>query len=236
MFEKDEEMKQGFFKFPSTPHIAVLPGVDVRGDKVFSELEREAFLEKTLLVEEKIDGANLGISFDSEGNIRVQNRGAYLSLPEEGQWKKLESWLMPRMETLFEHLEDRFLVFGEWCYARHSVFYDRLPDWFLGFDVYDRQFERFLSMERRDRLLKALKIVQVPLLAQGKFSFSEILDLLFQSHFTDSPAEGIYLRFDQDDWLMQRAKLVCPGFMQSMEEHWSRSAMKANRLAFQSWK
>ncbi len=143
---------------------------------------------------------------------------------------------MLHMETLFEHLEDRFLLFGEWCYARHSIFYDRLPDWFLGFDVYDRQFERFLSVERRNRLLKALKISQVPLLAQGKFSFSEMLDLLSQSRFADSPAEGMYLRFDQGDWLIQRAKLVRPGFMQFMEEHWSRLALKANRLAFQSWK
>ena len=222
-------MKQSFFKFPSTPHIAILPGVDVRGDKVFSEIEREAFLEHNILVEEKIDGANLGISFDSDGSIRVQNRGTYLSLPGEGQWKKLESWLRPRMETLFENLEDRFLLFGEWCYARHSIFYDHLPDWFLAFDVYDKKFEKFLSVEWRNRFLKALEIHQVPLLAQGNFSFSEILGLLSQSRFADSPAEGIYLRFDQGDWLVQRAKLVRSDFIQSIGEHWLRSSIKANK-------
>ena len=41
---------------------------------------------------------------------------------------------------LFEILSEKFILFGEWCYAQHSIFYDRLPDWFLGFDIYDKDF------------------------------------------------------------------------------------------------
>ena len=83
-------MNDSFFKFPSTPHLAALPDVDIREDKVLSESERFDFLRHSLVVEEKVDGANLGISFDSEGNIRAQNRGAYLYPPRSGQWKKLD--------------------------------------------------------------------------------------------------------------------------------------------------
>ncbi len=39
-----------------------------------------------------------------------------------------------------------------------------------------------------------------------------------------------YLRFDQGDWLEQRAKLVRPAFIQSIGGHWSRSGITANRL------
>ncbi len=46
-----------FFKFPPTPHLAVLEGVSVRGDKVMTAQERDAFLSHEILVEEKIDGA-----------------------------------------------------------------------------------------------------------------------------------------------------------------------------------
>ncbi|HNO75924.1 RNA ligase family protein [Nitrosomonas mobilis] len=138
-------MKDNFFKFPSTPHLATIAGVDIRGDKVLSESERDEFLQHHLVIEEKVDGANLGISFNSEGNIQAQNRGAYLHLPRTGQWKKLGNWLTPRIDTLFEQPSDRYILFGEWCYAQHSVFYDRLPDWFLGFDIYDKQSGRFLS-------------------------------------------------------------------------------------------
>ncbi len=223
-------MKEYFFKFPSTPHLATLAGIDIRADKVLSESERDEFLKHGLVVEEKVDGANLGISFDSEGNIRAQNRGAYLHLPGSGQWKKLGDWLTPRTDTLFEHLSDQFILFGEWCYAQHSVFYDRLPDWFLGFDVYDKRFSRFFSSDRRDALLKEMCIAQVPVLACGQFAYPEIQKRLSISKLSDQPAEGIYLRFDLDAWLAQRAKLVRPAFIQAVEQHWSRSAIRPNRL------
>lgn len=42
--------------------------------------------------------------------------------------------------------------------------------------------------------------------------------------------EGLYLRSDQGDWLVQRAKLVRHDFIQSVEQHWSRSGIKPNRL------
>lgn len=219
-----------FFKFPSTPHLALLDGVEVRGDKVMSDPERTRFLSHELVVEEKIDGANLGISFDSDGDIRAQNRGAYLHLPISGQWEKLADWLVPRTEDLFEHLTDRYILFGEWCFARHSIFYDRLPDWFLGFDLYDKQVGRFLSRERRDTVFRAVHIHQVPVIERGIFALPDLSRLMLQSKLSSRPAEGIYLRFDQRDWLAQRAKLVRPAFIQAVEQHWSRSGIKANRL------
>lgn len=223
-------MKEDFFKFPTTPHLTMLAGASIRGDKVMSELDRDDFLQHCLVVEEKIDGANLGLSFDSEGNIQIQNRGSYLHLPGVGQWKKLGEWLAPRNDMLFEHLSDYFILFGEWCYAQHSIFYDHLPDWFLGFDVYDKRFGRFLSSERREALFRKMYIAQVPVLARGRFTYPEVQMFLATSKFSNQPAEGIYLRFDQDGWLEQRAKLVRPTFIQSVNQHWSRLAIRANQL------
>lgn len=223
-------MKEDFFKFPSTPHLATMPGVDIRGDKVLTESERDAFLTHEVTVEEKVDGANLGLSFDANGNIRAQNRGAYLHLPGSGQWKKLGEWLAIHTDTLFEHLSDRYILFGEWCYAQHSIFYDRLPDWFLAFDVYDREAGRFMATVRRDQLLGEMHISKVPIIARGRFTYSEIQQFLSQSKLTNQPAEGIYLRIDNGDWLERRAKLVRPAFIQSIEQHWSRSAIRPNRL------
>jgi len=224
-------VKDDFFKFPSTPHLATLPGVVIRDDKVLSESGRDEFLQHDLVFEEKVDGANLGISFDSEGNIRAQNRGSYLHLPGSGQWKKLDQWLMLRTDSLFEYLSDRYILFGEWCYAQHSIFYDRLFDWFLGFDLYDKQVGKFLSADRRDELLRKMGIVQVPVIVRGRFTYPELKKLLSESKLTNQPAEGLYLRFDKDDWLVQRAKLVRPEFIQSVEQHWSHTAVKPNQLS-----
>ena len=228
-------MNNDFFKFPSTPHLALLGDVVIREDKVMSEYERDEFIRHDLVVEEKVDGANLGISFDSSGNIRAQNRGAYLHLPSSGQWQKLSEWLKPRTDALFEKLTDQFILFGEWCYAQHSIKYDRLPDWFLGFDIYDKSNAKFFSCPRRDEVFQEIGIFQVPMIKRGYFSLSELSNFLSQSKLSDKPAEGLYLRFDRDDWLEQRAKLVRPAFIQSVEQHWSRSGIKANRLKMDSW-
>jgi len=223
-------MTDGFFKFPSTPHLALLGSVEVRGDKVFSEAERNEFLRHDLIIEEKVDGANLGISFDSSGDIRAQNRGDYLHLPMPGQWNKLSDWLSLKTDMLFEQLSDRYILFGEWCFARHSVVYDQLPDWFLGFDIYDKETRRFLSCARRDAVFQAIGITPVPKLRCGKFTFSELNESLSQSVLSENPAEGLYLRYDQGDFLVGRAKLVRSAFIQSMEEHWIRFGIKANQL------
>lgn len=223
-------MKEEFYKYPSTPHLANMPGVDIRGDKVLTASERDEFLTREVTVEEKVDGANLGLSFDADGNIRAQNRGSYLHLPGSGQWKKLGEWLALHTDALFEHLSDRYILFGEWCYARHSIFYERLPDWFIAFDIYDRDAGRFLATTRRDHILDDLHISGVPKIAHGRFTYSGIQELLSQSKLTDQPAEGIYLRIDNGDWLEQRAKLVRPAFIQAVQQHWSRSSLKSNRL------
>ena len=223
-------MTNDFHKFPRTPHLAVLADSVIRDDKVMSESEREMFLRHELVVEEKVDGANLGISFGGEAHIRCQNRGAYLQYPFTGQWKKLSEWLTPKTDILFGKLTDRYILFGEWCYAQHSVFYDRLPDWFLGFDIFDKRRLKFLSCTRRDTIFYDIGISKIPVLKKGHFTLPELKRRIAISRLSANPAEGIYLRFDQGDWLKQRAKLVRPEFIQSVGEHWSRKGIKANQL------
>lgn len=223
-------MTANFYKFPSTPHLDLLEGVDVRGDKVMSETERTEFLQNSLVIEEKIDGANLGLSFDTDGNLLAQSRGSLLQFPFTGQWKKLGEWIDFHRDVLFENLSDQFTVFGEWCYATHSIYYDRLPDWFLGFDIYDKQQGRFFSTTRRDILLGQMVLAQVPIVARGHLTFQEICRCFAQSKYGNQQAEGLYLRIDHGNWLTQRAKLVRSEFMQTIDDHWANSQIRPNRL------
>lgn len=218
------------FSFPSTPHLITLPGVSIRKDKVLNEYERNEMLANLLVVEEKIDGANLAISFGENGNLVLQNRGTLLSEPFWGQWKKLRSWLNNHEETLFDALGIELILCGEWCYATHSVYYDSLPDWFLAFDIYQKSNKRFWSLKKRHELLTQINLHEVPKLNQGRFSLKEIVELLSQSRYGSTQAEGIYLRQDEGDWLVSRAKVVRAEFIQTMEEHWTRSQLQTNRL------
>lgn len=224
-------MQDSFFKFPSTPHLMILGNLTVRDDKVMTETERGAFLEQELVVEEKIDGANLGISFDSSGEIRLQNRGGYLEPPFAGQWLQLSQWLNPRVELLFDRLSDRYILFGEWCYALHSVFYDQLPDWFIGFDILDKETMKFLSVKERDALFNNLDIVRPPFINRGMFSIQDLTRMLGISRFSkDNPMEGLYCRSRNGKWLADRAKIVRPEFVQTIQQHWSKNTITRNQL------
>lgn len=222
-----------FFRFPHTPHLAWLGEGPPRGDKVLDPREMGDLLDGELLVEEKVDGANLGFSVDEHGALRAQNRGTYLSLEHgHGQFKPLKRWLAPRATKLADRLFPDLMLFGEWCYAVHSIRYTRLPDWFLAFDVYDRERGRFWSAPRRDALAEKLALAVVPRVGSGRFDLPELTALLGDSRLADGPAEGLYVRREEGDHLAIRAKLVRREFVQAMDEqHWSQQQLRTNVLA-----
>ena len=219
-----------FFRFPHTPHLIWLGEGTPRDDKVLSASEVEAFLSRHLIVEEKVDGANIGISISVFGELQVQNRGQYLVEPFDGQFEKLNNWLPPRYDHLFDALGADLILFGEWCAARHSIGYDQLPDWFLAFDVYDQQAKRFFSTQRRNELARQLGLCTVPQLAEGRFTLSRLKALLdtHPSQYHDGPMEGIVLRTEEEKWLNARAKLVSARFTQSIDEHWRKRTIQWN--------
>jgi len=220
-----------FFRFPHTPHLAWLGEGRPRDDKVLAPHDARELLSHEVVVEEKVDGANIGFSVDEHGVLLAQNRGTYLSLEGgHGQWKPLKRWLAPRADELAAALFPDLMLSGEWCYAVHSVRYTRLPDWFLAFDVYDRASGKFWSVERRNELVATLSLAVVPVLASGRFDMAGLRALLGSSRLTDGPAEGLYVRRDADRHLMSRAKLVRREFVQAIDEHWSKKALVPNAL------
>lgn len=221
-----------FFRFPHTPHLAWLGPGRPRDDKLLTPDEASEILSGEVLVEEKVDGANLGFSVDEQGTLRAQNRGAYLDLDSRrDQFKPVKRWLAPRSHVLAEALFPDLMLFGEWCYAVHSVRYTRLPDWFLAFDVYDRGRAEFWSVARRNALVKELDLAVVPALGSGRFDLAGIGALLGSSRLTDGHAEGLYVRRDAQGHLTARAKLVRREFVQAIDEHWSKRTLELNALA-----
>jgi ATP-dependent RNA circularization protein (DNA/RNA ligase family) len=219
-----------FFRFPRTPHLIWLGTGEARDDKVLSADEASALLSSTVLIEEKVDGANVGLSA-SDNRIRAQNRGAYIERQTcHPQFKPLFRWLDVHRHSLSEALDPNLILFGEWCYAVHSVRYTKLSDWFLAFDVYDRSRNEFWSAARRDELVDRIGLARVPKIAEGRFDLAEIVRMLGASQLTNGPAEGVYVRRDVDGTLVGRAKVVRPEFTQQIEVHWSARSMQTNTL------
>jgi len=221
-----------FFRFPHTPHLAWLGSGQPRDDKVLSPEEARDFLDGEVVVEEKIDGANVGISLDPAGKLRLQNRGAWLLPPYGGQFDRLQAWLDLHQDRLFDALEPHLIAFGEWCAARHSLDYDRLPDWWLLFDIWDRSAQRFWSTARRDAWARQAGVHSVARIAKGRFALRDLQQGLpmSKSHYRCGAPEGWILRREDAQWLQVRAKLVRPDFVQDMHTHWRRRAREWNQL------
>lgn len=223
------------FKFPSTPHIFNNTNIDIRNDKIMPHSESEDMLSNKIIIEEKIDGANLGISFDENGDLILQNRGKILTSPMTGQWIGISNWINERVDCLFDTISNRFIIFGEWCFAKHSIYYDKLPDFFLGFDIFDKKEKIFLNRKDRNILFKKCKITPVPLVAIGRFTPAEIHNMIITSAFSSEISEGVYIKQENEKSVIKRAKLVRENFIQNIEEHWSKKSIIKNKILYQNY-
>lgn len=155
-------------KYPRTRHIEgsrLGPGDQDLEAAPFARLSGSL-----LVVEEKMDGANSAISFDAAGKLWLQSRGHFLTGgARERHFDALKPWAHASSEALRERLEDRYVMYGEWLFAKHTVYYDALPHHFLEFDVLDTATNQFLSTARRRELLAGAPVSSVPVLAEGAF-------------------------------------------------------------------
>jgi hypothetical protein len=233
-------------KYPRTRHLV---GSRLQpGDADLTQVPFAEIRGRHLVVEEKLDGANAGISFTADGELRLQSRGHYLTGgPRERHFGPLKSWAAALAPRLWPVLGDRYVLYGEWLYAKHTVFYDALPHYFCEFDILDLARGQFLSTPRRAELLSGLPVVSVPVLRSGVFgSLAELTGLVrpsacrttrWREELADAAAqagvdpdraaaetdagddmEGLYIKVEDEGQVVDRLKWVRAGFLQAMLE------------------
>ena len=208
-------------KYPRTPHIE---GSNLQeGDFDLSQIPFTYLKNKYLVIEEKVDGSNVGISFKN-GELILQNRshaleGGY----KERQYDLFKVWVNTYSDDFYKVIGERYIIYGEWMYAKHNIYYDNLPHYFLEFDVYDKENNVFLDTKSRRELLKDLNIFSVPVLKEGYFkTYKEILDLLSNSIYISEDVssrlmEGLYIKIEEDNIVKERFKYVRKQFKQVQE-------------------
>ncbi|MBI5172017.1 MAG: RNA ligase family protein [Candidatus Melainabacteria bacterium] len=217
-------------KFPRTPHI-LLPGQEIaRTEKVVPSEKLESFLGTDVKVEEKLDGTNLGLFLNEDGRISCVHRNTVFHGAAEHQYSQLPMWISVREELLKNVLGNSLVLYGEWCYLKHSIYYDRLPDWFFAFDVYDKTARDFLCSASRNAICKRIEVLIVPELATlCTKDLRDFARLMGKSRFSDEVAEGLYLRLENESRVQARAKIVRYDFLAAEETHWTRKPVVANK-------
>lgn len=238
-------VSMAFVGYPSTVH---LEGSRLQqGDKKRLIQPLAGLAGKNVVIEEKLDGANSGLSFSEGGDLLLQSRGHYLlGSNRERQFGPLRRWAEFHSDALLDRLEDRYQMFGETCYAKHSVFYDAMPHWFHEFDLWDRKDNCFLSTSRRRELLVDSPVLSVPVLYEGpmptdpamlwslvrpslakttewRTTFEQTvgrqglpLPLCWKQTDRDDKGEGLYLKVEDGDHVLGRFKLVRHTFTQTI--------------------
>lgn len=235
--------RDDFTKYPRTPHLFGSRGTD--DDKHLNERDSLSFIaDDSLIVEEKLDGTNVGIHFTSAGRLVLQCRGHEITTGMHSQYDLFKQWTMGKRPALESMLEDRYLLFGEWLYAKHSVHYRRLPHYFFEFDIYDKERRFFLDLAARLELMDGVGIQTVPVVHRGPAAVEQLRELIGPSRFDsafENPAtgkidnlmEGLYLRIEAEGRVAGRAKWVRPEFVEKVKqsEHWQHQAVVPNLLA-----
>ena len=219
-----------------------------KGDEDLRQRPFSDIAGKHVVLEEKIDGANSAVSFTEDGELRLQSRGHFLTGGyRERHYDLMKQWGAVHRDRLYRVLGHRYIMYGEWMYAKHSIYYDQLPHYFMEFDVLDRVTGKFLDTPSRHELLQGLPIGSVPVLAEGIFRKKEdLLAYLGNSRYitenhiehlredagrmgldadricreTDASRlmEGIYIKVEDNGEVVDRMKYVRATFLQTVEE------------------
>ncbi|MBX9687663.1 MAG: RNA ligase family protein [Candidatus Obscuribacterales bacterium] len=231
-------------KYPRTRHIQ---GSSLqKGDEDLSAVDFSRIAGRNIVVEEKFDGANSAISYAQDRSQLLQSRGHYLQGGlREKHFDLMKQWAAVHSKSLFEVLGTRYICFGEWMFAKHTIFYDQLPHYWLEFDIFDRHKSVFLSTSERLKLLKLLPVSSVRVLFEGKLnSYKELTALVGRSGYISDEhldklkkqasslglaeeqilketektylMEGLYIKVEEDGIVKERYKYVRSGFLNAV--------------------
>jgi atypical dual specificity phosphatase len=210
----DDDHHPDLRKFPRTRHLVDL-GSATRDDLLFDKGEVAAFLKLPVRVEEKMDGANVGISI-VDGQLAVQNRSHYVNEETSEQFKPLKAWLQAHSDELWTILQPSWVLYGEWLHLKHSIHYTRLPDRFMLYDIWDGGRGVFLDAAAIDALVAGTTLVRTRVMFQGPTTLKDLVALASSapSAFYDGPVEGVYVRAEKDGAVTHRGKIVRTDFLE----------------------
>jgi hypothetical protein len=203
-------------KYPRSYHLPWSLG-RTDDDKTLSSVDH--FIGKQVVVTEKMDGENTSIYKDFH-HARSINGGKHES----------RSMVAQLQARLANDLPDGMRVCGENCYAKHSIGYSALPDYFLAFSIWNEN--TCLSWDETVEWAELLGIAMVPVLYRGIYD-EEAIKATYIDNRTPDLMEGYVVRiadsFEYGDFSKSLAKFVRKNHVQT-SEHWKTQTVVPNKV------
>lgn len=220
-------MKSDSPKYNRTYHFTWSEGA-INDDKIGNDVS--ALIDTPIVITEKMDGGNC--SLELEG-IFARTHANAPTHPSFDVIKALYGAVKWKISAGIQ-------LFGEAMYAKHSIYYDRLPGYFLLFAARDLSLEPWLwcSWDEVKQWADEIGVPTVPVLFEGKVAceaeLKEITDeLMSQPSVYGSEREGVVVRvrngFHEERFSKCVMKRVRKGHVQT-DEHWMHQELTPNKL------
>ena len=201
-------------EYPRIPHlskdISKMTHDDIEVDKIKLPISG--------WVQEKIDGAGVGISWlDTAPVLRnrdhVLKKGySKIKTPAKKQFVPAWNWIHKHekdIKLVSELWESPVTIYGEWMFASHSIKYDKLPDTFIAYDIWSVVDNKFLNPEIVKNLLSETNIEYIK---PFKMTFTTIEGIVetseMDSLYRDGKAEGIVIKTSEGYFVEEMYKVV----------------------------
>jgi hypothetical protein len=216
MFRKYEKT----FRMPGLPD-----NLTTIGKYTLSGTDAKNLLNGNVTVEEKIDGANIGIIRHKTG-YHLQKRGSLVGQSEHAQYQFFHNWASKNYDKIMAFPKN-YIVYGELMFLVHHIYYDQLPDWVIVFDIWNG--ENYLDRERKEEFCLQYDMNVIPLIYTGQLLLNQIPAIFPKKSAYGERAEGMVIkRYKKKEML--KAKVVDPAFVKEIGEigHWRRQKLKKN--------
>lgn len=194
----------------------------------------DTLLNRLIVITEKIDGSNTSLEHD----------GCYArthaSVPTHASFDGLKVL----HATVKYQIPEGLQLFGEWCYAKHSIGYDQLPGYFLLFNIRDNLEDRnngdqmWFGWDDVEAWAQRIEVPTVPVLFKGTFTSENELknltkSLMLEPSCCGGEREGVVVRvasaFADEEFADCVMKCVRANHVQTTE-HWKDQKITKNKL------
>ena len=193
-------------KYPRTNHLPWSPGV-TDDDRIMSDLS--PFIGKRVIATKKMDGENTNMYSDGIHARSLDSKGGVD-----------RDWVKRYWSTFAHEIPENWRICGENLWAEHSIHYNDLPSYFLGFSVWN-EFNVCLGWEDTLEYFNLLGITPVPVIYDGIWDEKLIRDI--DKTLNWGTDEGYVVRiadsFTYGQFKNSIAKYVRKGHVQTTK-HW----------------
>ncbi len=195
-----------YVKYPRTHHVPWSQSVN-KDDRVQSSMA--AFEDKRVIVTEKMDGENSSLY-----------RDYFHARSVDGRNHPSRSWAKGFWASISQDIPEKWRVCAENLYAQHSISYEGLPSFLMGFSIWDER-NVCLDWDQTSEWFELLGITRVPVLYDGIYDEALIKGLWDDSKWGTS--EGYVVRLAEEiaykEFRHKVAKFVRKGHVQTTK-HW----------------